>query len=301
MRKRGDPSAPERPAPQSNVVRPLAPKRFELKVAIGEETQRKLERARALMRHQVPSGDVAEVLDRALAALLEKVDKQKLGAAKAPRASRKTNARTASRAARRAAVARDGERCSFVGDDGRRCEETGFLEFDHVVPVAHGGGDGNVRILCRAHNQYEAERILGREAVERGRREAELQRDVLSGLRNLGVTAADARAAVAASRGKGDDVVERLRASLRWLGGVYQGRRGARCEEVDHSYRSWPLGGQGPRPATTGRRQGSRRSDGEARATVASQAICGNNAPLLRDGEYCGGHRPRARSAPAPA
>ena len=64
-------------------------------------------------------------------------------------------------------AARDGVRCSFVAEDGRRCEETGFLELDHVVPVARGGEATleNLRVLCRTHNQYEAERILGREAA----------------------------------------------------------------------------------------------------------------------------------------
>ena len=73
------------------------------------------------------------------------------------------------RGVRRQVVARDGARCSFLAEDGRRCEETGFLELDHVVPVARGGGASveGVRILCRAHNQYEAERILGRATSSR--------------------------------------------------------------------------------------------------------------------------------------
>src|SRR5690349_9835709 len=62
--------APGRPAPQPKPVTPLAPQRFELKLTIDEKTKGKIERAQALMRHQVPSGDVAEVLDRALDALL---------------------------------------------------------------------------------------------------------------------------------------------------------------------------------------------------------------------------------------
>jgi hypothetical protein len=160
-----------RPARGAAKVAPLSAERFALQVTIGEETRGKLLRAQALLRHQVPSGDLAEVLDRALDALLEKVEARKLGRVKKPRAAKASESRRyVPRAARRDAVERDGARCSFVAEDGRRCEETGFLELDHVVPVAHGGGasDG-IRVLCRSHNQYEAERILGREVVEAGR------------------------------------------------------------------------------------------------------------------------------------
>ncbi len=169
---------PEPPRAEAAAkVAPLAPERFALQLTIGEGTRGKLLRAQALLRHQVPSGDLAEVLDRALDALLDKVEASKFGTVKRRRAGKASAAsagggrRYVPREARRKAVARDGARCSFVADDGRRCEETGFLELDHVVPVARGGDarvDG-VRVLCRSHNQYEAERILGRAAVERGR------------------------------------------------------------------------------------------------------------------------------------
>jgi hypothetical protein len=153
-------------------VVPLAPTRFALQLTIGEATRGKLLRAQALLRHQVPSGDLAEVLDRALDALLAKVEARKFGTAK-PRAAAKASPskRYVPREVRRQVAARDGARCSFVAGDGRRCEETGFLELDHVVPVARGGGCASaegVRVLCRAHNHYEAERILGREVVLAG-------------------------------------------------------------------------------------------------------------------------------------
>ena len=38
-----------------------------------------------------------------------------------------------------------------------------MLELDHVIPVARGGAGTlrNLRLRCRAHNQYEAERVYG--------------------------------------------------------------------------------------------------------------------------------------------
>ena len=166
-----DPDPAGRPAapPPRAKVDALAPDRFALQVTLRGETKAKLDRAQALLRHQVPSGDLAEVIDKALEALLEKVEQRKFGKVKEPRAARTTKSRRHVPAAvRREVATRDGERCTFVSEDGRRCEERGFLELDHVVPVALGGAatPEGVRVLCRAHNRYEAERVLGRELVE---------------------------------------------------------------------------------------------------------------------------------------
>ncbi len=54
-------------------------------------------------------------------------------------------------------------RPEFVSHHGTRCEEHTRLEIDHIEPFAKGGGttDGNLRCLCRAHNQRHAERSYG--------------------------------------------------------------------------------------------------------------------------------------------
>jgi hypothetical protein len=228
----------EEAEPQPARVAPLAAERFALQVTIGKETQEKLMRVQALLRHRVPSGDLAEVLDWVLDAGLEKLEKRKLGKTCAPRKARASGSRRhVPNEVRREAVARDGLRCSFVSEDGRRCEETGFLELDHVVPVALGGeASDEVRILCRAHNQFEAERILGRETVEAGKARA-IDDDLVAGLRRLGVTASDARRAVASARS--GTLEERLRAALTALRTIYASRAGGtRCAEprAQHIY-----------------------------------------------------------------
>jgi 5-methylcytosine-specific restriction endonuclease McrA len=65
---------------------------------------------------------------------------------------------------RDAVFARDRNRCTFVGSDGKRCEEILRLHVDHIKPVARGGSNeiSNLRLLCARHNQLQAERILGR-------------------------------------------------------------------------------------------------------------------------------------------
>ena len=166
---------------------------FVLRVALGETTHAKLERAQVLLAHSVRSGQVAEVLDRALDALLAKLE-QRRGAGPArtprpqpaprtpdpnhtPRADR-TDGRAIPAAVRREVWARDGGRCTFTSSAGRQCGADRGLEFDHVRPVARGGEStaANLRLRCRAHNQLEAERQFGadfmRQRREQGRPEA---------------------------------------------------------------------------------------------------------------------------------
>jgi hypothetical protein len=66
-------------------------------------------------------------------------------------------------AVRWAVYLRDGGRCSFLGNDGHRCNSTYQLEFDHWRAFSLGGEHSvtNCRLFCSRHNRYEAERTLG--------------------------------------------------------------------------------------------------------------------------------------------
>jgi len=154
----GTPAAP-RPR-----VAPLSTGRYELRVTLDQATHDKLRRAQALLAHAVPSGDIAEVLDRALDALIEKMGKRRHATTSKPGTKRGSkSSRHIPADVRRAVHERDGGQCTFVSEAGRRCAETRFLEHDHVHPVARGGQAtvANTRLRCRAHNQYEAERTYG--------------------------------------------------------------------------------------------------------------------------------------------
>jgi hypothetical protein len=61
-------------------VAPLSPGRFSLQETIAQDTHEKLRYAQALLGHAVPSGAVAEVIDRALDALIAQLEKQKFAA-----------------------------------------------------------------------------------------------------------------------------------------------------------------------------------------------------------------------------
>jgi 5-methylcytosine-specific restriction endonuclease McrA len=176
-----NPKHPEAPALRPRVT-PLAPERFALQLTISQETHDKLRHAQALLGHALPSGDLAGVLDRALDTLIGELEKQKFAASARTRPSKRCsreNPRQVPAAIRRVVWQRDGGRCTFVSDKGHRCESRTRLEYDHVDPIARGGQTtaGNLRLRCRPHNQFEAERVFGAGFMEHKREEARYRRD----------------------------------------------------------------------------------------------------------------------------
>jgi 5-methylcytosine-specific restriction endonuclease McrA len=160
------------------AVVPLAPERYKIQFTANAATRDKLRRAQELLRHRVPSGDLAQVVDLALESLLRDLEKKKTAATDRPRGvvedgktaparATATASRKASRhvpaAVRRAVWERDGGRCTFLGATGARCAERGWIEFDHRWPHGDGGTAtvDNVRLLCRSHNQHEARNYFG--------------------------------------------------------------------------------------------------------------------------------------------
>lgn len=55
---------------------------------------------------------------------------------------------------RKRILKRDEYQCTWLDADGNRCEETGELHVDHIIPVKLGGDDRpeNLRVLCAKHN-----------------------------------------------------------------------------------------------------------------------------------------------------
>jgi hypothetical protein len=154
------PAAARRP-----VVSPLAPDRYEIRFTASAQTREKLRLAQDLLRHAVPSGELAEVIDRALTALLEDLARKKFAATDRPRASRGTalGSRDIAAKVRRAVWLRDRGTCTFVSKCGRRCNERGFVQFHHVDPHSVGGEATveNIQLRCGAHNRYEGELFYG--------------------------------------------------------------------------------------------------------------------------------------------
>jgi hypothetical protein len=184
--------ARSRPLRRAPDPKPLSPRRYKLEVTIDEVTRATLERLQDLLAHQLPNGDPAVIVSRALELLLEKTLKTKAALTDRPRgdasppAQRDTStpnprnaptpeqrdASTPARrkryipaAIRRAVWERDGGRCGYVGPDGRRCNETRGLEFAHTKPWAKGCEHSveTIGLRCRGHNDFEAIRDFGEE------------------------------------------------------------------------------------------------------------------------------------------
>ena len=206
-------------------VAPLAPERFALQCTVSSDTHAKLRYAQELLGHAVPNGDLAQVLDRALDALIAKLERDKFARTDRPRPCRRSDdARHVPASVKRAVWQRDGGRCTFVGESGHRCESRTRLEFDHVEPVALGGHAtvNGLRLRCRAHNQYAAERAFGRDFMNAKRcRDArpelpEHALEVIPWLRHLGMRPDEARRYAACCSDMPEATLEdRLRHALR--------------------------------------------------------------------------------------
>ena len=240
IRATDDQLAPGRVEEPRAKPAPPSPERFHVELTIGESTHEKLRYAQALLSHAVPTGDVAQVLDRALDALIADLEKRKFaaitrwprpqGTTRRPRRPCTTlRKRYVPAQVRRAVWERDQGRCTFIGATGHRCEARRFLEFDHIDPVARGGKATveGMRLRCRTHNQYEAERAFGAGFMRQKRQEAraraqakEQTLDVVAGLRGLGCRIDQARRAAEFSETlQGATLEERMRASLKFLRG----------------------------------------------------------------------------------
>jgi hypothetical protein len=172
---------PVRSAKAPRVIEPLSAARYRIQLTADSALKDKLELARDLMRHTVPSGDFAAILNRALDLLIDQLMRRRFGArgkrpavprsdhdgpkgapsnasvvatqasaphssstaqnSKAPRVM-KGGVPSISRSTRRTVCERDGLRCTWRGPDGVRCESRAWLENDHADPRGRGGGSG---------------------------------------------------------------------------------------------------------------------------------------------------------------
>jgi hypothetical protein len=121
--------------------------------------------ARALLRHQIPDGDLAKIFDRALDALVREARRTKFAESERPRttqtapiASNGPASRHIPAAIKRVVAERDRGRCTFIARDGRRCGSRESLEFHHVQPFARAQRHRaeEITLRCRAHNRHAA-------------------------------------------------------------------------------------------------------------------------------------------------
>jgi len=192
-------------APKPRRLEPLSVDRYGVHFTADGEFRELLERVRGLAGHRLPSGDLMTLLKRGLEAYERELTKERFAVDSNPRRSRgvapapsapseaelaapnlpkperstpdpsKLDAQSTPNPQRhcpaavaRAVFLRDGQQCSYVSPDGRRCSARRCLELDHVVPWAVGGASTleNLRLRCRAHNQRYARQFYGKSRVE---------------------------------------------------------------------------------------------------------------------------------------
>ncbi len=79
--------------------------------------------------------------------------------------ARKQRRVSVSRPTKDKVLVRDGFRCTFVSQDGVKCNATKGLHLNHITPRGLGGSNSfqNLRVLCGTHNRLVAEQVYGKE------------------------------------------------------------------------------------------------------------------------------------------
>ncbi len=140
-------------------IRPLSLKVSELRAVVDRETEENLRALQDLLSQKL--GKAATVAD--VIAWAAKVTRQKFDPVKRAERSRSVSLGKSPKMGRHPiplsvkhpVVKRDDWRCTYVSEDGRRCEEKRWLALHHVREVARGGLNtvDNLRILCRSHHK----------------------------------------------------------------------------------------------------------------------------------------------------
>jgi hypothetical protein len=138
------------------TVEALAPTRYKVQFTASVELQRQARAPGKLVAFRNPGGDVAAAIDYAVTQTLQRLEARRFGKTPSPERRWRQPIHPVSLAPspRRCAVrvhVRDGGRCRFVDEHGRRCSERHRLEFHHRHPFGLGGdhSPGNISLLCR--------------------------------------------------------------------------------------------------------------------------------------------------------
>lgn len=147
-------------------------KRYAIRFTASEQLKNKLQRAKEVMSHKYPNGQLEEIFEAALDELLEKNAPE---LKKIRKANKKCDPESPyiPRKMEKDAFAKANYRCQQVSACGRQCGSKKFLEVDHVMPRAHGGltVSNNLQVLCKAHNLQKARLDLGSDFIDRKIRE----------------------------------------------------------------------------------------------------------------------------------
>ncbi|HEY6910870.1 MAG TPA: HNH endonuclease [Myxococcales bacterium] len=150
----------------SHSAEPLTAELSRLHLTVSRRFLDKLKAARAALSHTEDGADAASILEAGLDLVLKRHAARR-GLAGKPRAETATaeSAGAIPASVKREVWKRDGGQCQWPLDSGGTCQSTLRVEYDHIIPRALGGSSapGNLRLLCRFHNDLAARRTLGAE------------------------------------------------------------------------------------------------------------------------------------------
>jgi hypothetical protein len=161
-------------------IKYLSENHIQVTWTLEKEILEKINHLKSLISHENISPTNYELLNLALDAAIEKVEKKK-GVFENPKKSNKSErkqtqgssqgtskiktrvfvtkrSRYIARTIKRFALARANHQCEHIHTDGARCPSKFQLQFDHIVPFSKGGGSNleNIQVLCRGHNDFKS-------------------------------------------------------------------------------------------------------------------------------------------------
>lgn len=165
-------------------------RRVKIEFEADEEVAKLIERARDVLRHKYPKGRFEDLVKEAFKLLLEKKDPLhrhpepeassrrgrriqsksgslgalRLGMTEKSGMTKKVISRYIPQEIKQKVWKRDNGKCTFQSKEGRRCNEQGMLEIDHVQPFALDGKNEieNLRLLCAVHNKWRSQVTFGK-------------------------------------------------------------------------------------------------------------------------------------------
>ena len=154
-------------------------KKYQYSFTVSEELNARIEKCKTLLSGKHPKGlDLETLVDELTELFLDRKDPERRAKRRKKREKKLTpkiekpeeTSRYIKPATRDAVYNRDGGRCAYVGSNGKRCDSTWDLEIHHDGTAFALGGEHdikNLKLLCAAHNRLEAERVFGRDHMQR--------------------------------------------------------------------------------------------------------------------------------------
>ena len=159
------------------IAEPKETVRVRISYVADDTLIQSMNKVKSFLAHKYPNARLEEIEAEVYQFYLEAHDPQKKETKKKPKKGSPTqkmglvrHTRYIPVAVKRAVWKRDEGCCSHRYENGTRCRSTYKLQFDHIVLFRDGGRSDsmeNLRLLCAVHNQFEADRKIGKATMDR--------------------------------------------------------------------------------------------------------------------------------------